>query len=83
MTLCLTCKRYFMDADTCTADGIRFPDGEAIEAVPYGAESPPPDADRCPACGVDRGGYHHPGCDVAECPRCGDELAACGCLDEG
>lgn len=82
MTLCLTCKRYVMDADSCTADGIRFPDGESLAAVPFGEESADEGADQCPDCGVDRGGYHHPGCDVAECPRCGEPLVSCGCLDE-
>ena len=81
MTLCHACKRYLMDAGTCTVDCVRFPDGEALAAVPFGDEPEFVAAERCPDCGVERGGYHHPGCDVAACPRCGDTLAACGCLE--
>lgn len=82
MTICLTCNRYFMDADTCTAEAIKFPSGTVLEAVPFGQESSVDGVDRCPECGVDTGGYHHPGCAVAACPRCGDPLVTCGCLGE-
>lgn len=81
MTICLTCNRYLMDASSCTADSIRFPDGKVADALPYGQETDPPVGERCPECGVERGGFHHPGCPVAECPRCGEPLDGCGCLD--
>lgn len=83
VTLCDTCSGYFMDAESCTADGIRFPDGHVSEAIPYGSESIKRDDDRCPDCGVERDGFHHPGCEVAECPRCGEPLVDCGCLADG
>lgn len=81
MTICLTCNRYFMDAATCTAEEYRFPDGTVLGAVPYEMESTEEDSPRCPDCGVADGGYHHPGCAVAVCPRCGETLVTCGCLD--
>lgn len=81
MTLCLTCNRYLMDADSCTASCIRFPDGEELDPIPYGEEAAEEGPDRCPDCGVDHAGYHHPGCEVASCPRCGGKLVSCGCLD--
>ena len=37
--------------------------------------------DDCPDCGADWGGYHHAGCGVAECPRCGGQLLTCGCWE--
>jgi len=37
---------------------------------------------RCHDCNVLDGGYHHPGCDMERCPRCGGQLISCGCLDE-
>ena len=42
---------------------------------------------RCGDCGVEPGGYHHLGRDLAGCPRCGRQLITCGCpfdeLDDG
>ncbi|MGN6334022.1 MAG: hypothetical protein ACTHOD_20600 [Motilibacteraceae bacterium] len=39
-------------------------------------------SERCGDCNVRRGGTHHPGCDVAECPVCQQQLFSCGCWDE-
>lgn len=39
-------------------------------------------SERCGDCHVRRGGTHHPGCDVAECPVCHEQLFSCGCWDE-
>ena len=33
----------------------------------------------CGDCGVSPGGFHHLGCDVAECPACGRQLLSCDC----
>lgn len=34
---------------------------------------------RCGDCHVVLGGHHHPGCDMARCPRCQRQLISCGC----
>jgi hypothetical protein len=34
---------------------------------------------RCGDCGVQRGGYHHLGCDIQECPVCGRQMLSCDC----
>ncbi len=34
----------------------------------------------CHDCGVRLGGFHHPGCDNEECPKCHRQLLSCGCL---
>ena len=37
---------------------------------------------RCSDCNIAGGSFHHPGCDMEECPRCHFQLISCGCLDE-
>jgi hypothetical protein len=34
---------------------------------------------RCHDCGARPGHFHHPGCDVEECPRCRGQLISCDC----
>jgi len=36
----------------------------------------------CPDCAVKRGQLHVPGCDVEQCPACGEQAISCACLEE-
>ncbi|WP_436346992.1 hypothetical protein [Natronorubrum sp. FCH18a] len=36
----------------------------------------------CHDCGVEKGEYHHPGCDWEECPRCRRQYLSCDCITE-
>lgn len=39
---------------------------------------------RCHCCNVYDGGFHHPGCYMERCPKCGGKLAGCECfIDDG
>jgi len=66
-------------ANSCTVNAFHR-DGRPFHMVPFGDE---PDwranGDRCGDCGVNRGGWHHPGCDLQQCPACGRQLISCGC----
>ena len=51
-------------------------DGEEYEAVKFGdpMEKLPDDITVCHDCGAKLGEYHHPGCDMERCPKCGKQL---------
>ncbi len=37
---------------------------------------------RCGDCGTPRGGVHHHGCDLEQCPACLSQALMCGCFDD-
>ena len=41
------------------------------------------DDERCGDCGAKQGFYHHMGCDIERCPKCGGQLISCGCITKG
>lgn len=67
MKTALSCRQYLIRyADGEDVVPTRHGNEERLDAMPYG--------NRCSDCGVEMGGIHHPGCDWAECPRCGEQL---------
>ena len=66
-------------ATSCVVTELHI-DGKAFPLARWGAERYWPKATgRCGDCGVQPGGAHHLGCDIAEGPRCRGQLLSCGC----
>jgi hypothetical protein len=87
MGTCGFCDQELNDSESCTKNVILFRDptkddgGTWRFAVPFGDETrgitdhlDHSDSPRCHDCGVQMGGFHHPGCDVEENPRSGGQL---------
>jgi hypothetical protein len=61
--------------ESCRELPVPTVDGE-LAPVPYDG------INNCHDCNVQPGGFHHPGCDMERCPRCGAQLISCGCIPE-
>ena len=84
MAICTWCRQEMHDRVGCSVEVYRdFADGEARRRVPFGEEAPSfGDHRDCPDCLVPRTAFHHPGCDVEQCARCGGQSLTCGCAAE-
>jgi len=81
--LCKDCGQGMKESDGCRLFGIPMKDGSTGDPIKHGEETRSDwgsDGERCHDCGAKVGHYHHPGCDVEECPGCGGQLIGCECL---
>ncbi|WP_092919173.1 hypothetical protein [Agrococcus baldri] len=69
-----------LEAATCTVDAFIIR-GERFDRLRQAGARAGRDG-RCGDCGVQRQGFHHYGCDMEACPRCGRQLLSCGCGDD-
>jgi hypothetical protein len=84
MSICQRCDREMLDTVSCRADPFTA-DGRSYQPVRWGEENRLTcwrAATPCGDCFTPIGGAHHPGCDLEECPACGDQLISCGCFSD-
>jgi hypothetical protein len=84
---CKTCGADKRTTSSCI-DRTVFVDGVEYSPVRWGHEKwfdskSEQDCDSCVVCGVSVGGVHHPVCDFEACPKCGQQIFACGCRKDG
>jgi hypothetical protein len=76
LAVCPDCEQEMLTAASCTVDALIL-QGQRYSRYRVGRPIGP--AGRCADCGVTRGGHHHLGCDLEDCPRCRRQLISCGC----
>ena len=64
-------------------DGFLYQD-KLYDRIKYGDEINDRVSDTCHDCGCLKGQFHTDGCDVEDCPVCGEQFLGCSCgIDEG
>ena len=77
--ICDYCNQDMSIADDCPENRtIVYPDMTKLPASTEHFDEP---SGRCHDCNIKHGNYHHPGCDVERCPRCGGQLISCSCWE--
>ena len=82
MAVCNYCNQEMLTGQGCTGAPIVIR-GEAYSPIRHGDETLfcwPTPLGRRHDCRVEAGQVHHHGCDMQECPACGEQSISCGCL---
>lgn len=78
MAICKQCNQEMQGKVSCDGAQIAYPDGTKFEPLLFWDDDP--SVTHCHDCWTPKGGFHHPGCDSEECPKCGAcQIIACSC----
>lgn len=77
--ICKRCGHEMVPNGGCTEGTYEYADGTVLAPSTASFDDKYP----CHDCNAAPGKYHHVGCDVERCPRCGGQLISCGCVFKG
>jgi len=77
MAICNVCGQEMTTCRSCVKLVLQL-GGRDYEPVAWG-KGKGETFDKCPCCGVNQEGFHHPGCDYELCPCCGKKVVTCNC----
>lgn len=81
VTRCRFCKHNLMENHGCLPSKFSTRTGVEFDPIKYGNERRWwHNSYCCPDCGAGIGEFHHPQCDIEECPVCRKPLRTCNCM---
>ena len=83
MAICDFCGKEMEGASSCIVSHIRI-GGADYTPLPYKRKKETvftkgEPLQRCPECNILPGGFHHVGCVLELCPKCGEKWVYCRC----
>ena len=86
MSNCPDCGKDMNRANGCSVCEIEI-NGEWYKKLKFGTDDDyyhwADKRNRCSDCGAKLGYYHHSGCEMNICPKCGNMAASCICMNFG
>ena len=73
---CEYCNKEIGRIEGCSISHVKI--GNEI----YERNKMDPFEPQCHDCGAGSGNYHHPGCDVEDCPKCRGQMLWCNCFED-
>ena len=76
MNICKFCNEELGKIEGCLLSQVKI--GNDI----YERKKADPVELQCHDCGAGPGKFHHPGCDMEECPKCRGQMLWCNCFED-
>ena len=76
MNACKYCNEEIGNIEGCMISHVKI--GKEI----YKRRKAYPIESQCHDCGTGWGKFHHPGCDMEDCPKCRGQMIWCECIDD-